>query len=111
MERPQNTWAFDFMVLYNVFVLSWCLTITQNSIRTTSDLDRSRLTDTRSAENDRIGADPENQINASLIVMSLFLQLGAAFTTVLYNFMCNSSCMGGMNRRPILTIISLETQE
>ncbi len=37
---------FDFMVLYNVFVLSWGLTITQNSIYTISDLDRSRLTDT-----------------------------------------------------------------
>ncbi len=37
---------FDFMVLYNVFVLSWGLTITQNSICTISDLDRSRLTDT-----------------------------------------------------------------
>ncbi len=47
--------------------LSWGLT-TQNSICTTSDLDRSRLTDTRSAENDRIGADtdPEYRIDASL---------------------------------------------
>ncbi len=36
---------FDFMVLYNVFVLSWGLTIIQNSIRTISDLDQSRLTD------------------------------------------------------------------
>ncbi len=32
---------FDFMVLYNAFVLSWGLTITQNSIHTISDLDRS----------------------------------------------------------------------
>ncbi len=57
------------MVLYNAFVLSWGLTITQNSIHTISDLDRSRLTDTRSAENDRIGADtdPEYRINASLV--------------------------------------------
>ncbi len=60
---------FDFMVLYNAFVLSWGLTITQNSIHTISDLDRSRLTDTRSAENDWIGADtdPEYRIDASLI--------------------------------------------
>ncbi len=57
------------MVLYNAFVLSWGLTITQNSIHTISDLDRSRLSDTRSAENDRIGADtdPEYRIDASLI--------------------------------------------
>ncbi len=62
--------VFDFMVLYNAFVLSWGLTITQNSIRTISNLDRSRLTDTRSAENDRIGADtdPEYRIDASLII-------------------------------------------
>ncbi len=40
-----------------------------NSIRT-SDLDRSRLTDTRSTENDRIGADtdPEYQIDASPLI-------------------------------------------
>ncbi len=119
---------FDFMVLYNAFVLSWSLTITQNSIHTQgrpwltrgpvrgmewgpprsvcngvtggvwgfdsvrrgargpvrphqlhrpkdgpvhtlSDLDRSRLSDTRSAENDRIGADtdPEYRIDVSLV--------------------------------------------
>ncbi len=51
----------------------WGLTTTQNSIRTTSDLDRSHLTDTRSAENDRIGADtdPEYRIDTSLILMPL----------------------------------------
>ncbi len=37
--------------------LLWGLTITQNSIRIISDLDRSCLTDTRSAENGSIGAD------------------------------------------------------
>ncbi len=52
---------FDFMVLYNAFVLSWGLTITQNSICTISDLDRSGLSDTRSAENDRIGADTDTE--------------------------------------------------
>ncbi len=59
---------FDFMVLYNVFVLSWGWTITQNSIHTISDLDQSRLTYTRSEENASIRADtdPENRIDASL---------------------------------------------
>ncbi len=66
---------FVFMVLYNAFVLSWGLTITQNSnvrpIHTISDLDRSGLSDTRSAENDRIGADtdPEYRIDASLVII------------------------------------------
>ncbi len=50
--------------------LSWGLTTAHYSIRTTSDLDQSRLTDTRTAENDRIGADtdPEYQIDASQII-------------------------------------------
>ncbi len=68
-ETASEHLGFDFMVLYNVFVLSWGLTITQNSIHTISDLDRSHLSDTRSAENDRIGAetDPEYRIDASLL--------------------------------------------
>ncbi len=48
-------------------MLLWGLTITPNSMRI-SDLDRSHLSDTRSAENARIGADtdPEYRIDASL---------------------------------------------
>ncbi len=72
---------FDFMVLYNAFVLSWGLTITQNSIHTISDLDRSHLTDTRSTENDWIGADtdPEYRIDASLLTTRIPEMLGHFF--------------------------------
>ncbi len=63
---------YSARTLYGAFTALWCFCGFQqqhNSIRT-SDLDRSRLTDTRSTENDRIGADtdPEYQIDASLLI-------------------------------------------
>ncbi len=80
---------FDSMVLYNAFVLSWGLTITQNSIRRISDLDRSRLSDTRSAENDRIGADtdPEYRIDASLY--STVMEAGLLYHMLLPSLLCH----------------------
>jgi len=35
-------------------------------------------------------------------------QVGAEYSTVLYKFMCLSSCVGGINRRPLLTCFTLE---
>ncbi len=74
MEQLQNTWNIvceHFMVLYDVFVASVGLNNNTEYYKlksTGSDLDQSRLTDTRSAENDWIRADtdPQYRIDASL---------------------------------------------
>lgn len=53
----------------------------------------------------------EEEDNVTHIHCCVVTQVGTEFTTILYNFMCNSSCVGGMNRRPILIIVTLETRE
>ncbi len=60
---------FDFMMLNNVFVLSWGLTITQNSIRTNIGFGYLVWPIPDPAENASIGTDtdPEYRTDASLL--------------------------------------------
>ncbi|XP_066295837.1 tumor protein 63-like isoform X1 [Branchiostoma lanceolatum] len=51
--------------------------------------------------------DPHTQ-RQSVTIMYESPQAGTEYNTVLYNFMCFSSCVGGLNRRPTQVIFTLE---
>ncbi len=101
MEQLQDTSNIvfkHFMVLYGVFVTSVGLNNNTEYYKlksTGSDLDRSHLTDTRSAENDWIGADtdPQYQIDASLI-LTLFAHYIClhGYIQFIYLFNPNTKC-------------------
>ena len=52
--------------------------------------------------------DPYNGGRQSVIIPHEQPQAGAEWVTNLYQFMCFSSCVGGLNRRPIQVIFTLE---